>query len=174
MPDDGGVQHHEAMMQQALMAARRALDRGDFPVGCVIADGHEIVAAGGRSGSGGPRPNETDHAEITALRRLGSRPDAVDPNTLVLYSTMEPCLMCYGAILLSGIPKIIYAYEDVMGGGTACPLETLPPLYANRRITIVPGVCRRESLELFRRFFSNPENDYWQGSTLADYTLRQE
>jgi tRNA(adenine34) deaminase len=174
MPEDAGAQHHEAMMKHALTAARRALDRGDFPVGCIIARGHDIVAEGGRSGSAGPRPNETDHAEITALRRMGTRPDEVPPNELVLYATMEPCLMCYGAILLSGIPKIVYAYEDVMGGGTACRLDSLPPLYAKRRIAVIPGVCRRESLELFRRFFANPDNTYWRGSALAEYTLRQE
>ena len=52
--------------------------------------------------------------------------------------------MCFGAILLSGIGKIVYAYEDVMGGGTCCDLTKLTPLYKNRKISIIPNILRKE------------------------------
>ncbi len=96
-----------------------------------------------------------------------------DRSEFTLFCTMEPCLMCFGAILLSGIGKIVYAYEDIMGGGTRCDLTKLPPLYKNRQISIVPNILREESLELFKTFFANPENNYWKGSLLAEYTLSQ-
>ena len=60
-----------------------------------------------------------------------------------------------------------------MGGGTHCDLSQLPPLYSDTPISIVPGIMRAESLDLFKKFFSNPDNAYWQNSQLAAYTLAQ-
>ncbi|MFW6081198.1 MAG: nucleoside deaminase, partial [Desulfosalsimonas sp.] len=84
---------------------------------------------------------------------------------------MEPCLMCFGAAVISGIKRIVYAYEDVMGGGTACSLENLPPLYRDAEIRVIRHVLREQSMELFYRFFSDPQNTYLQGTLLAEYTL---
>lgn len=158
-------------MEIALEEAKTALAAGEFPVGCVIADGARVVAAGGRSGSRGACPNELDHAEIIALRRLQEAGYTGNRRDLTLYSTMEPCLMCFGAIILNNISRIVYAYEDVMGGGTECWLADLPPLYADADITVIPDVMRAESLELFRAFFSDAGQIYWQDSLLAQYTL---
>jgi len=69
--------------------------------------------------------------------------------------------------------RIVYAYEDVMGGGTRCDLSSLPPLYRKRPVHIVPHVLRLDSLRLFQTFFGNPHNTYWNGSLLAEYTLSQ-
>ena len=81
--------------------------------------------------------------------------------------------MCYVTLLLNGIRKIVYGYEDIMGGGTNLDLKTLNPLYKEMSVEIIPHVLRRESLELFRTFFSAPDNIYWQDSPLAHYTLAQ-
>jgi tRNA(adenine34) deaminase len=81
--------------------------------------------------------------------------------------------MCYSAIILAGIAKVVFAYEDVMGGGTECDLEQLRPLYSNSRIEVLPGVLRDKSLQLFKTYFSDPMNHYWKGSVLAQYTLNQ-
>ena len=62
--------------------------------------------------------------------------------------------MCFSAIMLSGIGRIVYAYEDVMGGGTGCDRSTLAPLYRNAPLTVVAGVLRERSLVLFQRFFA--------------------
>lgn len=79
--------------------------------------------------------------------------------------------MCYATMLLSGIRRFVWAYEDVMGGGTSLALQGLSPLYKDMEVALVTGVLRRESLTLFGRFFRN--YSYWQGSLLADYTLEQ-
>jgi len=160
-------------MEKALAEAKTALASGEFPVGCVIADGDRVIASGGRIGSRGDFPNELDHAEIIALRRLQDVGYNGNRRDLTLYSTMEPCLMCFGAIILNNISRIVYAYEDVMGGGTECRLADLPPLYADAGITVIPDVMRAESLELFRAFFSDAGQIYWQDSLLAQYTLEQ-
>lgn len=81
--------------------------------------------------------------------------------------------MCYATLLLNGIRKIVYAYEDFMGGGTELTLRELPPLYSEMQISIIPHILRQESLELFRRFFADPNNSYWQDSPLERYTLSQ-
>lgn len=161
-------------MSNALEQAEIALSAGEFPVGCVIADHENVFASGFREKSAGDRPNELDHAEINALRRLVGIKNPQAPGGLALYVTMEPCLMCFGAILLAGIKKIVYAYEDIMGGGTRCRLGDLPTLYADARIEIVPHVLRSESLALFKAFFSSPGNTYWKNSPLALYTLSQQ
>jgi tRNA(adenine34) deaminase len=160
-------------MRKALQAAQKALSFGEFPVGCIVVIDNRIVATGLRSGTAGGHTNETDHAEITALRQLDRLSDPLNREGTTIYSTLEPCLMCFGAILIHGIRNVVYAYEDVMGGATGCDLKGLPALYQNSKPHIVPGVLRNESLELFKTFFSDPDNQYWKGSLLARYTLEQ-
>ncbi len=81
--------------------------------------------------------------------------------------------MCFSTMILSGIRNFVYGYEDVMGGGTNLPLYRLRPLYADMEVSIVSHILRTESLEMFRAFFANPENQYWKKSLLANYTLSQ-
>ena len=160
-------------MTAALDLAQTALADGEFPVGCVIADGDTVVAQGHRTGTAAGSGNEIDHAEINALRHLyGAMPD-IDRSRLTIYCTMEPCLMCFSAILLSGIGRIVYAYEDVMGGGTECDRSGLPPLYRDAQLTVISGVLRENSLALFQRFFVDSGNPYWADSLLSRYTLDQ-
>lgn len=163
----------ESHMQEALAEARRALDGGEFPVGCVIACGDKILSRGRRANSQGEAANELDHAEISALRQLLSEHPHIAPTDVSVYATMEPCLMCYSTMLLNGIRRIVYAYEDAMGGGTDLALSSLKPLYRDMEVEIIAQVCRAESLALFREFFNKPDNDYWQDSLLAVYTLGQ-
>ena len=164
---------YEYFMKMALDQARKALDAGEFPVGCVLVHQNRILATGARKGSMGNFPNEIDHAEMIALKCVAGMDINTDKKEMVLFTTMEPCLMCLGALILNGIGEVVYAYEDVMGGGTGCNLAGLTPLYRNQKISIVPHILRQQSLELFKAFFQNPENSYWKGSLLAEYTLRQ-
>ncbi len=169
------MKKHEKFMQIALEQAMEAQAQGEFPVGTVIVHGDRVVASGQRLHTLEQKEsvNEIDHAEILALRSLLARETAIDPAELVVYATMEPCLMCFSTLILNGIRHIVYAYEDVMGGGTNLPLDRLNPLYAEMKVTVTPHVLRQESLNLFQRFFANPENRYWKDSLLANYTLNQ-
>jgi len=157
-------------MDLALAEAHKALARGDFPVGCVLECDGRVIAKGSRKGSTGASPNEVDHAEMVLLRSLTGQNALPDLHRARMFCTMEPCLMCYAAIILSGIGEIVYAFEDVMGGGTGCDTEYLAPLY-RQKVQIVPHIRRRESLALFKTFFSDPANTYWKDSLLARYTL---
>lgn len=166
------MREHEKWMRLALAEAQAALAQGEFPVGCVLVHEGAVVASGKRTHSSG-RVNEMDHAEMLALRTFLDAEPAIAPEEVTVYATMEPCLMCFSTLILNGIRKIVYGYEDVMGGGANLPLGQLNPLYAAMEIEVVPAVLRQESLALFQEFFRNPDNPYWKGSLLATSTLEQ-
>ncbi len=164
---------YEYYMTKALEQAEAALAAGEFPVGCVMVYENKIIASGARENSTENNTNEIDHAEMIALRLLSELETKIDLKKVTLFSTLEPCLMCFGALLISGIRKIVFAYEDAMGGGTRCDLSNLPPLYNENQVSIIPDILREKSLHLLKTFFANPENTYLKGSLLATYTLRQ-
>lgn len=175
------MDNHQHYMTIALNEAKKALRAKEFPVGCVLVHNGHILATGKRQNSvTGIRhgkkvaANELDHAEIVALRALLADHPEIAPEEITLYCSMEPCLMCFAALLLSNIHTIVYAYEDAMGGGTGLNLSHLTPLYQQMKVTIIPNVLREESLSLFKIFFADPENLYWRNSYLAEYTLAQD
>jgi len=159
----------------ALEQAQKAFDQGEFPVGCVIVQDKRVIARGARQGTTRNKIffSEIDHAEIRALKYLETNDVQFDPEKSILFCTMEPCLMCFGAIILSGIKKIVYAYEDPMGGGTTCDLKKLPSLYQLSAIEVISGVLRQKSLDFFYNFFNKEDNLYWKNSYLEKYTFAQ-
>ncbi len=181
-----GKREHEPWMARALELARQALDAGEFPVGAVIVHGGRIVAEGHRLNSRDAACNELDHAEILALRHWI---EAGSPGRgeAICYSTLEPCLMCTGALIINGIGGICFSMEDVMGGGcgldfdgpfSAAHLSGLPSrrdeinhMFKGFGSRITGGIMRDESLDLLRRFFSSPENRYLKKTQLARYIL---
>ncbi len=162
-------------MDQALEQARIAYGQGQFPVGCVIVQDGQVIASGARSGTSGKGSffSEIDHAEIRALKSLESSDIRFIPERAVLFCTMEPCLMCFAAIILAGIRTVVFAYEDVMGGGTGMDRQLLRPLYRDAQIKVIPHVLRKKSLDLFYNFFNKDANLYWKDSLLESYTLDQ-
>ncbi len=165
--------NHEYFMKIALDLARQALTSGEFPVGCVLVHRNKVLVAGVRKGTAGDNRNEIDHAELVALRRLVELKNQIERSQITAFSTMEPCLMCYSALILAGIGSIVYAYEDVMGGGTGCDRSQLKPLYKNSPVEVVPNILRQESLFMFKEYFADPANAYLQKSLLAEHTLGQ-
>ncbi len=163
----------EQCMQLALHQAQLALDSGNFPVGCVLVQENTLLQSGYRQNSEGTMSNEIDHAEMVTLRALLAKQPELDWQKITVYSTMEPCLMCYTTLLLSGVRRFVWAYEDVMGGGTNLPLDQLAPLYQEMlvEVELIPNILREQSLRLFGEFFQN--YSYWQDSLIAEYTLSQ-
>ena len=181
---DKDLSTDEFWMEKALDSARFALEKGEFPVGCILVSGNEIVGRGDRINSGAAAENELDHAEIRALRDRIQR--GAMEGGFTAYTTLEPCLMCLGALILNGAKRIVFAYEDVMGGAAGIDFDQVFSykvrpgenrarfhLYRNFSERIKGHVLRSESLRLFRKFFSNPENTYLKGTLLEEYTLSQ-
>ena len=164
---------YDFFMGEALKEARKALARGEFPVGCVMVYRERVVARGRRKGTVDGGGNELDHAEMVALRRLAKMKLGTEAAAITAFCTMEPCLMCFSALVLHRIGRIVYAFEDPMGGGADGDRTRLRPLYRDAPIVVHAGVRRAESLRLFKAFFNDPCNRYWQGSQLAQYTLKQ-
>lgn len=164
---------HHHFMKIALQEAEAALAAGEFPVGCILVHDRRLLVSGKRRGTATKGINEIDHAEMIALRRLTELEPHEDLAGIAAYSTLEPCLMCLGALILNRVDTIVYAYEDVMGGATRCDLTRLSPLYRQTELVVIPHVGRAESLRLFQSYFRQPDNRYWKGSLLARYTLDQ-
>ncbi len=166
------MKEHEGYMRLALDEARQALEAGEFPVGCVMVWQDMVVATGKRRNSAAG-VNELDHAEIVALRSLLADRPEIDVSEVTVYSTMEPCLMCFATMLVNNISRIVFGYEDVMGGGTHLPLSALAPLYATKELQIFGSVLRMECLALFQQFFRDRLDGYLHDTLLARYTLEQ-
>ena len=119
-----------ALMERAVTLALEAEARGDVPVGSLITLHDEVVAEGSaRILSEGYQPLR--HAEREALDGL---PIDLWPRAaeMTCYTTLEPCLMCFGSLLLCGIDRIVFGASDTLGGASFI-FETMPPYYRERR-----------------------------------------
>lgn len=139
-------------MRQALELAGQAGRAGEVPVGAVVVLGDEPVGRGFNSPISLHDP--TAHAEILALRDAAARIGNYRIEGATLYSSVEPCLMCYGAALHARIDRLVYAAADPKVGVTA-RLESWRELGArfNHRFEIVGGVLDEEAGELLLEFF---------------------
>jgi len=131
-------------MRRAIELALLAEREGNLPVGAVIALDSEVVAEG-RSAIWVPEFDATRHAEIEALRAV--RADLWGSSAeMTLYTTLEPCLMCFGSILLHRIGRVVFGSSDSYGGAGSS-LEHLPPYFEERFEKtqwlgpIMPGEC---------------------------------
>jgi beta-phosphoglucomutase-like phosphatase (HAD superfamily)/tRNA(Arg) A34 adenosine deaminase TadA len=135
----------EQLMRSALEAAREGLRIGEAPIGCVIADGDTRVLARSRHAVA-ERRDATAHAELRALHALRARAGAAG-QPLVLATTLEPCIMCLGAALASGVDTIVYALDAPPGTGAR---RVLPSCSGHQQLPrLVGGVLADDSHALF-------------------------
>ncbi len=139
-------------MELALAEARRAVDRGEVPIGAVVAIDGEVVAARHNEREGTNDP--TAHAEILALRDAAAALGTSRLDGAVLVTTLEPCPMCAGAAVMARVGRVVFAAEDPKAGacGTLYNLGADPRL--NHNFEVVAGVGRDESAALLRKFFT--------------------
>jgi tRNA(adenine34) deaminase len=119
----------QLFLRSALRLALQAEEEGNLPVGSVIALDGEIIAEGA-SAIWQPSFDALRHAEVEAIRAVEERLWPRSPE-MTLYTTLEPCLMCTGAILLHRIGRVVYGAEDQVGGVSPA-LAGLPPYFADR------------------------------------------
>ena len=148
---DGAPRGDEHWMRRALDLASRAAREGEVPVGAVVVrDGVEI-GAGANAPIRGADP--TAHAEINAIRSASRATGNYRLTGSTLYATMEPCVMCAGAIVHARIDRVVYGAADERWGGAGSVFDILGCGRLNHRPVIRGGVLARESAQLLLEFF---------------------
>jgi len=141
----------ERYMREALALAREAELAGEVPVGAVVVAGGTIVGRGRNSpvASGDP----TAHAEILALRAAAAALGNYRLEEATLYCTLEPCVMCAGALVVARVGRLVFGARDLRFGGVRSKFQIADSELLNHRVEIVEGVLAVECVELLQRFF---------------------
>lgn len=138
-------------MQRALELARCAEQQGEVPVGAVLVKDNEIVAEGWNRPISGHDP--TAHAEIQALREAGQRLGNYRLIETTLYVTLEPCIMCIGAIMHARVQRLVYAASDPRAGAIHSAYTIPNDGKLNHSIEVESGVLADECSGLLTNFF---------------------
>jgi tRNA(adenine34) deaminase len=141
----------EHFMGLALREAQRAAEHGDVPIGAVIVRDGELIAAAGNERE--LRGDPTAHAEVLALREASGRLGGWRVPDSVLYVTLEPCVMCAGAIVLGRVPRVVYGAADPKAGAAGSLLDVLGERRLNHRPQVEGGLLAEESSALLDSFF---------------------
>lgn len=138
-------------MREALRLARQAAAGGEVPVGAVVALGGAIVGRGRNSSIA--RQDPTAHAEILALREAAERVGNYRLGGATLYSTLEPCVMCAGALVTARVERLVFGARDLRFGGVRSKFQVADSDLLNHRVVVVEGVLGSDCVDLLREFF---------------------
>ena len=141
----------EEFMRLALAEAEKALLAGEVPVGAVIVRGGEVVASAHNGPVGLKDPSA--HAEILALRRAAAAEGNYRLAGTTLYVTIEPCLMCAGALIHARVSRLVFGASDPKSGAIVSLYGVLQDARLNHRVDVTGGVLREACSEILSRFF---------------------
>ena len=136
---------NEIYMKEALKEAKKAYKKDDVPVGCIIIKDNKIIARAHNQKEN--KKNAIKHAEIIAISKACKKLKTWHLDDCILYTTMEPCMMCTGAIIQSRIKKIYYSISNESFG----ELENYK--LKNNKIEIEKNILANQSQQLLRNFF---------------------
>jgi tRNA(adenine34) deaminase len=142
---------HTCYMQEALTLARGAQERGEVPVGAVVVLDGQVIGLGANAPILSSDP--TAHAEIVALREAARSMGNYRLEGATLYCTIEPCVMCAGAIVAARIAKLVFGARDIRFGGVRSKFRIADSDLLNHRVEVVEGVLGFECSQLLREFF---------------------
>ena len=138
-------------MRRALLLAQRAAEEGEVPVGALLVLDNEII------GEGWNRPiasnDPTAHAEIVALRAGAAALNNYRVGAATLYATLEPCVMCMGAILNARVARLVFGAWDAKAGACGSVLDLPREPRLAHGLDVFGGVCSEEAAGLLRQFF---------------------
>jgi len=138
-------------MRQALAAAHEARARDEVPVGtCIIVGGTVLAVAGNRTRTDG---DPTAHAEIVALRQAARNAGNYRLAEAVVYSTIEPCVMCAGALIQARVKRLVFGARDERAGAVESRFRVCDTDFLNHRIEVTAGVLEAECREVMQEFF---------------------
>ncbi len=143
---------HEYWMAKALTEAGKAAQKCEVPIGCVIVHQNKIIAR-----SHNLRETNQDpaaHAELLAIRKAARKLQSWRLLDTTLYVTLEPCLMCAGAIILARIPQVVFGCHDPKAGATGSLYDLSSDNRLNHSFQVVSGVKSEECSALLSSFFA--------------------
>ncbi len=143
--------NHEYWMMRAIAEARKAEDRGEVPIGCVIVSEDKIVSRGHNLRESKQDP--TGHAELIAIRKAARKLASWRLLNCTLYVTLEPCTMCMGAIILARIPTVVFGCYDPKGGAAGSLYDFSGDPRLNHRVDLIPRILETECAEMLTSFF---------------------
>src|SRR5260370_16037174 len=150
-------ERHEHWMREALRAAYEARDRDEVPIGtCVVVYGELLAVAGNRTRTDG---DPTAHAEIVALREAARQSGNYRLADAVVYSTIEPCAMCAGALIQARVGMLVYGATDERAGAVESHFHICDSDQLNHRVGVIKGVLGSECRELMQEFFRARRKD---------------
>ena len=138
-------------MRQAVAAALEAKARGEVPIGTSIVLGETVLAVAGNRTRTDSDP--TAHAEIVALREAAAKVGNYRLPEAVVYSTIEPCVMCAGALIQARVKRLVYGARDERAGAVESHFRVCDTDFLNHRIEVTAGVLEEECRELMQEFF---------------------
>ena len=141
----------ETFMRLALAEAHKALAAGEVPVGAVVVRDGTVIASAHNGPVGLSDPSA--HAEILALRRAAAAEGNYRLAGATLYVTIEPCLMCAGALLHASVSRLVFGAADQKGGAVVSLYRVLEDGRLNHRVEVEGGVLAAECGEILSRFF---------------------
>ncbi len=141
----------ERFMRLALETARRSLDHDDVPVGCVLVAKGEVVATAENRREVDADP--TAHAEVVALRDAASKRGRWRLEDVTAYVTLEPCVMCAGALLNARVARVVIGALDEKAGAVGSRYNVLSDPRLLHEASLTVGVLSEESAALLRDFF---------------------
>ena len=145
------MSEHVIFMRLALEQARLAADAGEVPIGAVVVAAGEVVGRGFNRPIGAVDP--TAHAEVIALREAARALGNYRLTGVDLYVTLEPCLMCVGALVHARVAKVIFGAREPKTGALVSTLQALDIPALNHRFEIVEGVLEAECRDIVQAFF---------------------
>jgi len=138
-------------MRAALALADQSAQAGEVPVGAVVVIGSEIAGRG--SNAPIARADPTAHAEILALGEAAQAAGNYRLEAATVYSTLEPCVMCAGALVTARVARLVFGARDLRFGGVRSKFQVADSDMLNHRVLVVEGVLGFECAELLRNFF---------------------
>jgi tRNA(adenine34) deaminase len=139
-------------MREALALAEEAHAAGEVPVGAVIVLNGEVIGKGRNSPIAANDPSA--HAEMLAIREACARIGNYRLEGAILYSTLEPCVMCAGALVAARVSTLVFGARDLRFGGVRSKFRLADSDLLNHRLEIVEGVLAADSARLLQDFFA--------------------
>ena len=141
----------EKYMRQALKEARKAFDKEEVPIGAIIVKDGKIIARAHNLKES--KKNTVCHAEILAIEKASRKLDAWRLEGCEMYTTLEPCSMCAGAIINSRIKKVYIGTMDEKTGACGSVLNLLKDFKFNHKVEIETGILEDECRNILQEFF---------------------